>query len=174
MEMVSDEAYGYGPRPDCYVCHYRNVITPGKTLAGCSNPRSSWELGIVCRSTGRSEGQFNWPHKFEPVWLLQCLGFKEQKETQRERIEKRHGIGSSAVAELPQELLEDVREALHDFREWWGSKEFWAGAKILFVMAVAIWGFLLIVGGMVLFLLEWADYGVVTACANLVERYAFW
>lgn len=76
--------------------------------------------------------------------------------------------------EFMEALGEGIREAIHDIREWWGSKEFWAWIKIFFAMMVMIWGFMLIVGGMMLFLLEWADSGIVTAGANFVERYAFW
>ena len=170
MQLVSDKAPGYGPKPDCYVCQHREVVIPGKTQVRCNNSRDSWRLGIVGCRTGRGEGQFNWPYKFEPVWLVQCLGFKERK---REKT-KDYCVGD-VEQDMFEEFMSSIREGLHDFRGWWGSKEFWSFIKLIAFMVVVAWLWVrVVIFGVVRFLIEWQSDGIIIACTNFVERYAFW
>ena len=166
MKIVSDETPRDGLGPDCYVCRYSERIIPGETQLKCNNPRSAWELGITCKHTGVLEKQFDWPHNFEPVWLLQCSGFEERS--------KEREMKNNNDPDAFDEFMEGAREVIHDFREWWGSREFWAGAKIMFVMAVAIWSFMFVIFMGTRFLLDWGDSGIVEAGVRFAERNPFW
>lgn len=38
------------------------------------------KLGITANEIGIRRGWFNWPHNFDPVWLLTCTGFEEKSK----------------------------------------------------------------------------------------------
>ena len=166
MQLVSDSVPRRDLNIDCYVCQYREVVIPGNTQVRCNNQRSSGQLGIVGIRTGRELGEFNWPHQFEPVWLVQCNGFKEKKRIEIEP--------ATTEPDVFDEFMSGIQEVAHDFREWWGSKEFWSWVKLAFGLTVVAWScmFVLFMGG--LFLLEWKDYGVTEACVRFAERNPFW
>lgn len=86
-------------KPNCYNCHYRKPI-PGDAHSRCAhpdinsdllsdllsifniecsavaNPGAEHKLGIVANMVGVNKGWFDWPHNFDPVWLVECDGYE--------------------------------------------------------------------------------------------------
>ena len=88
---------------DCYKCKHRGTV-PGSAHTRCTHPKASGdetdpmieimaiyasveraapiigegaaELGIKGNAQGISNGWFNWPFNFDPVWLDNCDGFE--------------------------------------------------------------------------------------------------
>ena len=61
-------------KPNCYKCIYRGTV-PGDCHSSCGNV----DAVVEGDSYGKRSGWFVWPYNFDPVWLLQCSGFKEIK-----------------------------------------------------------------------------------------------
>ena len=91
-------------KPDCYKCMHRGPV-PGSCHSSCRHPRTkklmencNLSLAVALRKRtkmppiigivkgitvkgdpgGIANGWFNWPWDFDPVWLLECDGFKEK------------------------------------------------------------------------------------------------
>ena len=80
-------------KPNCYKCMYRGAV-PGDAHSCCKYPgnetgmfamfdegnKNNWKkLEIQGHDTGLRGGWFMWPVNFDPVWLISCNGFKEEK-----------------------------------------------------------------------------------------------
>ena len=92
-------------KPDCYKCIFRRDIS-GDTHSMCVHPETGLsddnpasmmfaimatkcvvpveigatpakKLNVIGRDHGYAHGWFNWPLNFDPIWLLNCNGFKE-------------------------------------------------------------------------------------------------
>ncbi|MCP4988383.1 MAG: hypothetical protein GY928_20725 [Colwellia sp.] len=61
-------------KPDCHNCYHKYHVL-GFARIGCANP----EAKIKGSARATSEGWFSWPSNFDPVWLLECNGFKKQQ-----------------------------------------------------------------------------------------------
>ena len=59
---------------NCYTCVYRGAI-PGDAHSSCSNRKAK----VVGNDHGIRSGWFMWPINFDPVWLEECDGYKEEK-----------------------------------------------------------------------------------------------
>lgn len=60
-------------KPDCYKCiHRRNV--PGDRHSSCMNIHADVDAELH----GIKKGWFIWPFNFDPIWLINCNGFKEK------------------------------------------------------------------------------------------------
>ena len=79
-------------KANCYKCEYRGTV-PGDTHSCCKYPgnetgmldffsKKSAEnatiLNIQADPHGVRSGWFIWPINFDPIWLLNCDGFKER------------------------------------------------------------------------------------------------
>lgn len=79
--------------PNCYECKYRGNV-PGDTHSSChypgvesddflgffnpNNRQIMLELNIEADPHGIRNGWFLWPANFDPVWLINCDGFKQK------------------------------------------------------------------------------------------------
>lgn len=59
----------------CFKCKTKYNI-PNSYYVGCSNI----DACVKGHQTGIDNGWFNWPHSFDPVWLLECDGFMEDQK----------------------------------------------------------------------------------------------
>ena len=82
--------------PKCYSCVYRRksewsahskCVFPGNKTDLVSifsvdnkNFENAEKLGIVVNRTGIVNGWFNWPIDFDPVWLINCNGYKQKEK----------------------------------------------------------------------------------------------
>jgi len=81
-------------KPKCYKCEYRGRV-PGDAHSCCRYPGNetdmfdmfskknvdnAFKLDIKADPRGIKGGWFIWPVNFDPVWLLNCNGFKEIKK----------------------------------------------------------------------------------------------
>lgn len=92
-------------KPNCYACkhcrrmpgdahiqcvHPKSGNTSGDGIFGadftsmlllaCGLPTPAWTaLDITAGVVGMRRGWFSWPFNYDPVWLLSCNGFEEQK-----------------------------------------------------------------------------------------------
>ncbi|MDZ4346134.1 MAG: hypothetical protein U1E51_27290 [Candidatus Binatia bacterium] len=99
-EKVEEKA----KKPNCYECQYRGEC-PGSAHSRCTHPEAQQttkgdpfaEVLAIFGSVGRgpglhvralnveghprgiSNGWFNWPVNFDPIWLLRCDGFTPKK-----------------------------------------------------------------------------------------------
>lgn len=91
-------------RPDCSECRYQGTV-PGSCHSSCRHPGTkkvmeNLELQVQAQSkaagkyrpmiakglsirvkgdpNGIEQGWFNWPWNFDPIWLVECDGFKEK------------------------------------------------------------------------------------------------
>ena len=78
----------------CYSCLYRSDV-PGDTHSCCrypgtdtnlfaffdeGNAKNAKKLNIRAERHGVEKGWFFWPVNFDPVWLINCDGFKEKEK----------------------------------------------------------------------------------------------
>lgn len=78
----------------CYDCVYRGNV-PGDAHSCCrypgnntntfaffdeDNAKNANKLNIRAERNGVVNGWFFWPVNFDPVWLLNCDGFKEKEK----------------------------------------------------------------------------------------------
>ena len=59
---------------NCYECNWRGSI-PGNAHSRCLHPdlpEKQNEFQIKGNELGIRRGWFRWPHKFDPVFLLNC------------------------------------------------------------------------------------------------------
>ena len=89
-------------KANCYDCQYRGDI-PGDAHSCCRHPLVSQDsnvfaaivdmlmgksleagrqLNIQANPTGIRRGWFLWPANFDPVWLVNCDGFKAKEQKQ--------------------------------------------------------------------------------------------
>ena len=62
-------------KPKCYDCEYIAPIPGDEHIkCNCSKP----DLKIKGDVIGIESGWFDWPYNFDPVWLIQCNGFKKR------------------------------------------------------------------------------------------------
>ena len=82
--------------PNCYTCKYRGRgRVPGKALSCCNYPgnktgiftafdkanaKNMSKLRIKADRVGIQNGWFFWPINFDPVWLIHCNGYEENKK----------------------------------------------------------------------------------------------
>lgn len=57
----------------CYGCVHRQNV-PGGAHSACNNS----EAEVRADFHGVKNGWFLWPYNFDPVWLIECSGFKEK------------------------------------------------------------------------------------------------
>lgn len=62
-------------KPNCYKCVHRGEI-PGNAHSSCNNHKA----GAKGNPHGIKSGWFYWPLNFDPVWLLSCEGFSDDKK----------------------------------------------------------------------------------------------
>ncbi len=80
--------------PNCYTCKYRGRV-PGDAHSCCNYPgnktgifdvfdeanaKNMSKLGIKADRVGIQNGWFFWPINFDPVWLIHCNGYEENKK----------------------------------------------------------------------------------------------
>ena len=75
-------------KPDCYKCKYRGNV-PGSAHSCCKYPgnktgifdmfMNAEKLKIKANPHGVRSGWFMWPVNFDPVWLENCVGFKQKE-----------------------------------------------------------------------------------------------
>ena len=70
-------------KPNCYECEYRGII-PGDAHSCCRHPGKATELNIKGDPHGVRCGWFMWPMNFDPIWLLNCDGFKQKEVPESE------------------------------------------------------------------------------------------
>lgn len=56
----------------CYECAHRHDVNDSY-YSNCDNI----DAIVKGHEIAVESGWFNWPHSFDPVWLLQCDGFKK-------------------------------------------------------------------------------------------------
>lgn len=83
--------------PKCYSCQYRGTV-PGDAHSCCNYPGvdSSFfgflinieknlaiatQINLKAEPHGVRMGWFMWPSNFDPVWLLNCDGYKPQEKS---------------------------------------------------------------------------------------------
>ena len=91
------------PKPNCHKCIYRRNI-PGDAHSSCVHPdtgladsqfpefeqlaailgvgqgaKAIMSLNIRANPVGVQRGWFMWPSNYDPVWLLNCDGFKSKE-----------------------------------------------------------------------------------------------
>ena len=59
-------------RPICYDCEYRRIADQNHNSA-CTN----WKAKVVGSPEAVARGKFSWPQVFDPLFLIECDGFKE-------------------------------------------------------------------------------------------------
>lgn len=59
----------------CYECEYRGKV-PGDCHSKCTHPEAM-SLKVKGDEVGIRNGWFMWPYNFDPVWLIECNGFKK-------------------------------------------------------------------------------------------------
>lgn len=96
-------------KPNCYECVHRGT-NAGTHHSRCLHPNNkqvldnpifsvvttfasvgrtapiSFDTGlnIKAKKHGIEKGWFNWPHNFDPVWLISCDGFEQKQEVENE------------------------------------------------------------------------------------------
>lgn len=94
-------------KPNCYYCHWKKDLN-GSAHINCSHPLLPNEstdnnqfvvimsalmsarhipfslsgnnpIGAVGDQHGIKNGWFNFPYNFDPIWLLECKGYREKK-----------------------------------------------------------------------------------------------
>ena len=85
-------------KPNCFKCKHRGEV-PGSAHSKCHHPSTdkardpmielvsmlganiSADVGLNVKGDeyGISQGWFNWPYNFDPVWLKSCDGFEEKE-----------------------------------------------------------------------------------------------
>ena len=97
------------PKFDCYKCEYRRGV-PGSAHSSCVHPSlkslddkpflklmatfasvgrvppiaiATKEMNIKAEPHGIRKGWFNFPWNFDPIWLLNCDGYKPKKKRRR-------------------------------------------------------------------------------------------
>lgn len=93
-------------KPDCFKCKWRGEVV-GSAHSCCKHPKneeilnnsiaqmlnilagarkvplpSLSNLKVKGDEWGIKNGWFNFPFNFDPVWLLECNGFKQKEETE--------------------------------------------------------------------------------------------
>lgn len=61
-------------KPNCYECVHRKNI-PGDCHSMCKNGNANTKGN----DHGIKKGWFMWPFNFDPVWLIECDGFKSKE-----------------------------------------------------------------------------------------------
>jgi len=62
-----------GKIPNCYKCIHRSIIIDS-AYSECTHP-CKHNLEICYQKRGKNGGWFDWPERFDPVWLEACNGF---------------------------------------------------------------------------------------------------
>lgn len=87
-------------KANCYKCEYRGKVA-GSAHSRCNHPlvkqddndfgalvdmlagkniEAAKKLNIKANPQGVRNGWFAWPANFDPVWLINCDGFKQKEE----------------------------------------------------------------------------------------------
>ena len=63
-----------GDKPNCHKCIFRRAI-PGDAHLACAAPPGT---SVEGHPFGIEGGWFQWPHNYDPNWVVKCDGFEEK------------------------------------------------------------------------------------------------